>query len=190
MFRLAPAAALAAALFALPGQAAVTYIFVGDFTSARDIDGNPTATDVATFTVTLADPRTTDGLVIPDSCTTTNPSWTCTATGQWMNASGTPDGAAPPITSPVVHIGLNLEEFGGGGGTGFYFFEAAAFTTNGIFSTFNGPITDGAGGSFGNAGDARLTVSGIPTTPGTVPLPMSVVLFGTALAGLFAARRL
>lgn len=115
--------------------------------------------------------------------------------------------------------GLDFIDFGfttaaansGGAGTGFYFFQAGAFSAEGVYQTVNpDPVSnptfvaidaecDGLEewqcddrrrefNYFGNAGAATLTVRQTPPT--AVPEPSAAVLLAMGLGGLaFAGRR-
>ena len=169
---------VAALSLASTANAAVTYTFTGDYTSARDANGNPTATDVATWTVTLADFVTAATDITPDSCVTNNVNFACSAT---QRAEPYPNGFGPGVLGD--YLGLNLDDLANNGsGTGFYFFQTGALGAAGTYSTID------PGGGYGNAGRATLVVSGFANA---VPEPATwaMMLFGFALIGSTLRRR-
>ncbi len=161
----------------VPAQAAVTYTFTGDYTSARNSSGDPIQTDIATWTVTLADFITSATDITPASCLTNNASFTCSAT---QRAEPFPNGFGPGVLGD--YLGLNLDEVGGGSGTGFYFFQTGALGAVGTYGTID------PSGGFGNAGKATLVVSGFATA---VPEPATwgMMLLGFGLVGSAMRRR-
>ncbi len=178
-FKALTLAAAAALSFASAAQAAVTYTFTGDYTSARDQDGNPIQTDVATWTFTSASFITSATDLTPSSCTTNNPNFLCSAT---QRAEPYPNGFG--LGALGDYLGLNLEEpLANSSGTGFYFFQIGALGQSGTYSTID------PGGGVGNAGRATLVVSGAPSSAVPEPAAWVMMILGFGLVGSTLRRR-
>jgi len=166
------AACLGGLALAAPASAAVIYSFSATGLTYDDGAGTVKSYD-ASFSLTTAVPITATGSFATDSCSISIAELVCSPTQEFN-----PDGFG--LGFSLINFGFENADLSGSG-TGFFFFDAGAFTTDGLYMTVD------PGGGFGNAGIGTLTVQGAGSVD--VPEPMTMALLGGALLGLGTLRR-
>ena len=160
-------------------DAAVTYTFAGSYTTDRNSNNDPIASQIATFTFTVPTFLSGYNDVTPSSCQTNDPRFVC---GLTQRLEAYPTGFGSAVGGD--YIGLNLANAdGSGSGTGFYFFQKGALSAAGTYSNAGYPNPDGG---YGNAGAATLLVSGFGAVP--EPSTWAMLIAGFGMIG-FAIRK-
>jgi hypothetical protein len=178
-------------------HAAVTYTFTGQQTlnlgpvDPDDPDG-PQNQVLVNMSFTLVRPTfITNGAFTPDSCTDDNAYFTCGT----MEFDNTPNQFN--VGGDFISFGYSYDDgniaFGGGS---FYFFQPGAFAAVGSYTNDGWPINgppiapepNGYDCCFGNAGPARLEVSGSPDTAVPEPGAWALMILGFAGAGSVLRR--
>lgn len=171
--------AIAALGISTAADAAVTYTFNGSYTTDRNSNNDPIASQTATFTFTVPTFLSGYNDVTPSSCQTNDVRFVC---GLTQRLEAYPTGFGSAVGGD--YVGLNLANADGSGlGTGFYFFRSGALSAAGTYSNEGYP---NPGGGYGNAGAATLLVSEFGAVPEPATWAMMIVGFG--MIG-FAMRR-